>query len=154
MSWKTLEKSGLEPAAPNRLADRKHCALSTQPNPHLQKWMVHWWILGAGFSIDTGDHGGCWHGHSKENTDRTVSTFHVIRTSWVLNPDKTWPDRWFSKMHERRGLAWVRQYSTLKGFSRHGASRPLSWNFLAMYCAVVPRSTPSFDVICSEVMPF
>ena len=37
MSWKTLEKSGLEPAAPNRLADRKHCALSTQPNPHLLK---------------------------------------------------------------------------------------------------------------------
>ena len=33
MSWKTLEKSGLEPTAPNRLADRKHCALSTQPNP-------------------------------------------------------------------------------------------------------------------------
>ena len=31
---KTLEKSGLEPTAPNRLADRKHCALSTQPNPH------------------------------------------------------------------------------------------------------------------------
>ena len=29
---KPLEKSGLEPAAPNRLADRKHCALSTHPN--------------------------------------------------------------------------------------------------------------------------
>ena len=28
--------------------------------------MVHWWILGAGFPIDTGDHGGCWYGHSKE----------------------------------------------------------------------------------------
>ena len=37
MSWKTLEKSGLEPTAPNRLADRKHCALSTQPNPHLHE---------------------------------------------------------------------------------------------------------------------
>ena len=34
---KPLEKSGLEPAAPNHLADRKHCALSTHPNPHLQK---------------------------------------------------------------------------------------------------------------------
>ena len=34
---KPLEKSGLEPAAPNRLADRKHCALSTHSNPHLQK---------------------------------------------------------------------------------------------------------------------
>ena len=33
MSWKTLEKSGLEPTAPNRLADQKHCALLTQPNP-------------------------------------------------------------------------------------------------------------------------
>ena len=30
---KPLEKSGLQPAAPNRLADRKHCALSTHPNP-------------------------------------------------------------------------------------------------------------------------
>ena len=39
---KTLEKSVLEPTAPNRLADRKHCALSTQPNPHLQKnrWFI------------------------------------------------------------------------------------------------------------------
>ena len=35
MPWKPLEKSGLEPTAPNRQADRKHCALSTQPNPHL-----------------------------------------------------------------------------------------------------------------------
>ena len=35
MSWKTLEKSGLEPTAPTRQADRKHCALSIQPNPHL-----------------------------------------------------------------------------------------------------------------------
>ena len=37
MSWRTLEKSGLEPAAPIRLADRTHCALPTQPNPHIQK---------------------------------------------------------------------------------------------------------------------
>ena len=35
MPWKPLEKSGLEPAVPNRLADGKHCALSTQPNAHL-----------------------------------------------------------------------------------------------------------------------
>ena len=41
MPWKALEKSGLEPAAPNSLADRKHCALSTQPNPHLQnRWFI------------------------------------------------------------------------------------------------------------------
>ena len=33
MSWKkNVEKSGLETTAPNRLADRKHCALSTQPS--------------------------------------------------------------------------------------------------------------------------
>ena len=32
---KTLEKYGLEPAAPIHLADREHCALSTHPNPHL-----------------------------------------------------------------------------------------------------------------------
>ena len=30
-----------------------------------------------------------------------------------------------------------------QGFSRHGASRPLSWNFLSMYYTVVPRPTPS-----------
>ena len=36
MPWKTLE-NGLEPAAPNRPANWKHCALSTQPNPHRQK---------------------------------------------------------------------------------------------------------------------
>ena len=35
----TLEKSGLEPSEPNRLADRKHCALSTQPNHHVHcRW--------------------------------------------------------------------------------------------------------------------
>ena len=34
---KTLEKSGLEPTVPNRLADWKHWAFSTQPNTHLQK---------------------------------------------------------------------------------------------------------------------
>ena len=38
MPWKTLEKPGLEPAAPNRLADRKHDALPTRPNLHLQKY--------------------------------------------------------------------------------------------------------------------
>ena len=32
---KTLEKSGLKPLALIRLADRKHCTLSTQPDPHL-----------------------------------------------------------------------------------------------------------------------
>ena len=32
MLWKTLEKSGLEPTAPNCLAYRKHWGLSTQPH--------------------------------------------------------------------------------------------------------------------------
>ena len=32
--------------------------------------MVHWWILGAGFPIDMGDHGGCRCGYSKETTIR------------------------------------------------------------------------------------
>ena len=31
---KTLEKPGLEPIAPGCLAKLKHCALSTQQNPH------------------------------------------------------------------------------------------------------------------------
>ena len=42
MSWNTLEKFLLEPAALNRLADRKQCTLSTQPNLHLKKW----WFIG------------------------------------------------------------------------------------------------------------
>ena len=38
MLWKkNPEKSGLEPTETNRLDDRKHCTLSTQPNPHLHK---------------------------------------------------------------------------------------------------------------------
>ena len=40
MSWKTPENSRLEPSsAANttiRQVDQKHCALSTQPSPHLQ----------------------------------------------------------------------------------------------------------------------
>ena len=43
-------------------------------------------------------------GHSKDSSD--CKPVYVIRTSWVLSPDRTWPDRWLSKMHERRGLAW------------------------------------------------
>ena len=38
--------SGLEPAAPNRLVDQKHCALLTQPNYRLQKYMDHFDRLG------------------------------------------------------------------------------------------------------------
>ena len=114
---KPLEKSGLEPAAPNRLADRKHCALSTHPNPHLQKKMVHWWILGAGFPIDTGP-------ETTEDVDMDIRRKHqsdcehvnVIRTSRVLSPDRTWPDRWLSEMHESRkvGLGTTVEYTERK----------------------------------------
>ena len=44
MSWKNPEKSGLEPTTPNRLADRKHCALSTQPNPHLYRVLTEFYV--------------------------------------------------------------------------------------------------------------
>ena len=27
---------------------------------------------------------------------------YVIRTSQVLSPDRTWPDRWLREMHESR----------------------------------------------------
>ena len=38
---KNPEKSGLEPTAPNHLADRKHCALSTQPIPiYKNRWFI------------------------------------------------------------------------------------------------------------------
>ena len=57
--WKS---SSSNHAALIYLADWKHCVLSTQPNTHLPKLMVHGWILGAGYPIDTGDQGGCWCG--------------------------------------------------------------------------------------------
>ena len=46
MSWKTLESPG---SNQRHLADRKICALSTQPNPqpYPTKQMAHWWILGS-----------------------------------------------------------------------------------------------------------
>ena len=38
MSWKTLEKSGLEPTAPNRLADRKHCFIDSAKSPSTKRY--------------------------------------------------------------------------------------------------------------------
>ena len=44
---------------------------------------------------------------------------NVIRTSRVLSPDRTWPDRWLSEMHESRkvGLGTTVEYTvkTLSG---------------------------------------
>ena len=38
---------------------------------------------------------------------------NVIRTSRVLSPDRTWPDRWLSEMHESRkvGLGTTVEYT-------------------------------------------
>ena len=52
-----LEKFGLEPAVPNRLADRKHCALSTHPNPvsigkpvpKIHQWTIYFCRWGFGW---------------------------------------------------------------------------------------------------------
>ena len=52
MSWKTLEKSGLEPTAPNRLADRGssnvHCQHPPwspvsigKPAPKIHQWTIY-----------------------------------------------------------------------------------------------------------------
>ena len=45
------------------------------------------------------------------NTNRTVS-IDVIWTSRVVSPDRTWPDRWLSEMHESRkvGLGTTVEY--------------------------------------------
>ena len=60
--------------------------------------MVHWWISGAGFQINTGDHGGYWQWKFEGIADRTVSHVYVIRTGRVLSPDGAWPERWLSGM--------------------------------------------------------
>ena len=80
--------------------------------------MVHWWILGAGFPIDTGDHGGCWQWTFEEHRSDCEHVY-VIRTSRVLSPDGAWPERWLSGMIE----VGTR---TFQGFSRHLASRHLN----------------------------
>ena len=79
--------------------------------------MVHWWILGAGFPIDTGP-------ETTEDVDMDIRRKHrsdcehvnVIRTSRVLSPDRTWPDRWLSEMHESRkvGLGTTVEYTERK----------------------------------------
>ena len=93
---KPLEKSGLEPAAPNRPTDQKHCALSTHPNPHLRRWGFGW--------VD------------KAQCFRSARRFGAAGSS---------PD--FSR-----------------GFSRHGAPRPLSWTFFQ--CTLLPYpGQPSYS---------
>ena len=52
---------------------------------------------------------------------------NVIRTSRVLSPDRTWPDRWLSEMHESRkvGLGTtviVEHTNTGVTFTRPGQS--------------------------------
>ena len=69
--------------------------------------MVYWWILGAGFPIDTGDHGGCWYEHL--NLAESIKSTAFDRLGDLV-PQVRAPD--FSR-----------------GFSRHGAPRPLSWTF-------------------------
>ena len=60
------------------------------------------------------------------NTDQTVST----STSRVLSPDRTWPDRWLSEMHESRkvGLGTTVEYIErkfkTKAQERHVAKKP------------------------------
>ena len=61
--------------------------------------MVHWWILGTGFPIDTGDHGGCWQWTFEEHRSDCEHVY-VIRTGRVLSPDGAWPDRWLSEIIE------------------------------------------------------
>ena len=46
--------------------------------------MVHWWILGAGFPIDTGDHGGCWQWTFEEHRRFEPGLFRVFHDIWLL----------------------------------------------------------------------
>ena len=50
------------------------------------------------------------------NTESDCEHVNVIRTSRVLSPDRTWPDRWLSEMHESRkvGLGTTVEYTERK----------------------------------------
>ena len=65
--------------------------------------MVHWWILGAGFPIDTGDHGGCWYGHS--NAFRWASNLAKFYLDW--GPDLC-ESRW--RAHSLIGVSFECPY--------------------------------------------
>ena len=134
--------------------------------------MVHWWILGSGFLIDTGDHWGCTYGHSKKK-------INVLTVRSVFSPnDHIYILRGFLCQLEslrlkfsnepsifcRWGLGWVDKAQCFRlarrfgaagssldffmGFSRHGASWPLSGNLCVTYmisgCSLPAkkRSTP------------
>ena len=53
MSWKTLEKSGLEPTAPTRLADGKlrfiDSASIGNPAPKIHQWTIYFCRWGFGW---------------------------------------------------------------------------------------------------------
>ena len=55
------------------------------------------------------------------NTDHCEHV-NVIRTSRVLSPDRTWPDRWLSEMHESRKVG----LGTTSGYDMHFSCISLS----------------------------
>ena len=93
--------------------------------------MVHWWIFRRRLSNRHGRPRRMLIWTFEGNTDRTVSTLYVIRTSRVLSPDRTWPDCWLSEMHERRGcwpgydsIVHWKKVSRLRPWKRHAVKNP------------------------------
>ena len=112
---KNLEKSGLEPAAPNRLYGRSEEPrfIDSAKSPSTKIGFIGEFQAQAFQSTRETTEDVDVDIRRKQRLD--CEHVNVIRTNQVLSPDRTRPDRWLSEMHERRGrLAWVRQYCTWK----------------------------------------
>ena len=117
--------------------------------------MVHWWILGAGFPIDTGDHGGCWYGHSKEIPCRLES----LRLKFTNEPSIffcRWGFGWVDKAQcfrsARRFGAAGSSPDFSRGFSRHGAPRPLICLELSFNVIFFVKAFTFWETICPRII--
>ena len=72
--------------------------------------MVQWWVLDAGDPIDSGDHGGCWYGHSKETPN---ALWACLRDSYKSGPLVVLMELGLiagsAKWLKRERSAWVRR---------------------------------------------
>ena len=75
--------------------------------------MVHWWILGTGFPIDTG------------KPAPKIQQWTIYFCRWGFG----WVDKAQCFRSSRRFGAAGSSPDFSRGFSRHGAPRPLSWTF-------------------------
>ena len=141
MSWKPWKSPGsnLRHKSPSRSEALRFIDSAKSPSTKIDGSSVN---FRRRLPIHTGDHGGCWYGHSKEHQSNCE---HVLRDSHKSGP-QSWKN--MARSLAQRNVRNVGRFEKsepglFQGFSRHGASWPLSWNFLLMYYTVVPRPTPS-----------